>query len=96
MDGLNVKYRALLQESFVIKRRIKMEKVFISFIKTGVIFNIPESQTCYNFMTVCDRYGRQGIISLSTGRYIAIDDLTKEGLPIIGEVVSLEDTYYEN
>ena len=73
-----------------------MEKVFISFIKTGVIFNIPESQTCYNFMRVSDKYGRQGIISLSTGRYIAIDDLTKERLPIIGEVVSLEDTYYEN
>ena len=47
-------------------------------------------------MKVCDRYGREGIVSLSTGRYIAIDDLTKEGLPIIGEVVSLEDTYYEN
>ena len=73
-----------------------MEKVHINFIKTGVIFNIPESQTCYNFMKVCDRYGRQGIINLSTGRYIAIDDLTKEGLPIIGEVVSLEDIYYEN
>ena len=73
-----------------------MEKVHISFIKKGVIFNIPESQTCYNFMKVCDRYGREGIVSLSTGRYIAIDDLTKEGLPIIGEVVSLEDTYYEN
>ena len=73
-----------------------MEKVHISFIKTGVIFNIPESQTCYNFMKVCDRYGREGIVSLSTGRYTAIDDLTKEGLPIIGEVVSLEDTYYEN
>lgn len=73
-----------------------MEKVHISFIKIGVIFNIPESQTCYNFMKVCDRYGREGIVSLSTGRYIAIDDLTKEGLPIIGEVVSLKDTYYEN
>ena len=73
-----------------------MEKVHISFIKTGVILNIPESQTCYNFMKVCDRYGREGIVSLSTGRYIAIDDLTKEGFPIIGEVVSLEDTYYEN
>ena len=73
-----------------------MEKVHISFIQTRVIFNIPESQTCYNFMKVCDRYGREGIVSLSTGRYIAIDDLTKEGLPIIGEVVSLEDTYYEN
>ena len=35
-----------------------MEKVHISFIKTGVIFNIPESQTCYNFMKVCDRYDR--------------------------------------
>ena len=73
-----------------------MEKVYISFIKTGVIFNIPESQTCYNFIKVCDRYGREGIVNLSTGRHIAIDDLTKEGLPIIGEVVSLEDTYYEN
>ena len=73
-----------------------MEKVHISFIKTGVIFNIPESQTCYNFMKVCDKYGRQGMVDLSTGRYIAIDDLTKEGLPMIGEVVSLEDTYYEN
>ena len=73
-----------------------MEKVHINFIKTGVIFNIPESQTCYNFMKVCDRYGKEGIVNLSTGRYIAIDDLTKEGLPIIGEVVSLEDTYYEN
>ena len=73
-----------------------MEKVHISFIKTGVIFNIPESQTSYNFMKVCDKYGKEGIVSLSTGRYIAIDDLTKEGLPIIGEVVSLEDTYYEN
>ena len=73
-----------------------MEKVFISFIKTGVIFNIPESQTCYNFMKVCDRYDREGIVDLSTGKYIAIDDLTREGLPIIGEVISLEDTYYEN
>ena len=73
-----------------------MEKVHISFIKIGVIFNIPESQTCYNFMKVCDRYDREGIVSLSTGRYIAIDDLTKEGLPIIGEVVSLKDTYYGN
>ena len=73
-----------------------MEKVHISFIKTGVIFNIPESQTCYNFMKVCDRYDREGIVNLSTGRYIAVDDLTKEGLPIIGEVVSLKDTYYEN
>ena len=73
-----------------------MEKVFISFIKTGVIFNIPESQTCYNFMRVSDRYDREGIVNLSTGRYIAIDDLIKEGLPIIGEVVSVEDTYYEN
>ena len=73
-----------------------MEKVHISFIKTGVISNIPESQTCYNFMKVCDRYGREGIVSLSTGRYIAIDDLTKEGLPIIGEVVSLKNTYYKN
>ena len=73
-----------------------MEKVHISFIKIGVIFNIPESPTCYNFMKVCDRYGREGIVSLSTGRYIAIDDLIKEGLSVIGEVVSLEDTYYEN
>ena len=73
-----------------------MEKVHISFIKTGVIFNIPESQTCYNFMKVCDRYNREGIVNLSTGRYIAVDDLTKEGLPVIGEVVSLKDTYYEN
>ena len=73
-----------------------MEKVHISFIKTGVIFNIPESQTCYNFMKVCDRYNREGIVNLSTGRYIAVDDLTKEGLPMIGEVVSLKDTYYEN
>ena len=73
-----------------------MEKVHISFIKTGVIFNIPESQTCYNFMKVCDRYGKEGIVSLSTGRYIAIDDLIREGLPIIGEVVSLKDTYYKN
>ena len=73
-----------------------MEKVHISFIKTGVIFNIPESQTCYNFMKVCDRYNREGIVNLSTGRYIAVDDLTKEGLPIIREVVSLKDTYYEN
>lgn len=73
-----------------------MEKVHISFIKTGVIFNIPESQTCYNFMKVCDRYDREGIVNLSTGRYITVDDLTKEGLPIIGEVVSLKDTYYEN
>ena len=73
-----------------------MEKVHISFIKIGVIFNIPESQTCYNFMKVCDRYGKEGIVNLSTGRYIAIDDLIKEELPIIGEVVSLEDTYYEN
>lgn len=73
-----------------------MEKVHISFIKTGVIFNIPESQTCYNFMRVSDRYGREGIVNLSTGRYTAVDDLIKEGLPIIGEVVSLEDTYYEN
>ena len=73
-----------------------MEKVYISFIKTGVFFNIPESQTCYNFMKVCDRYNREGIVNLSTGRYIAVDDLTKEGLPIIGEVVSLKDTYYEN
>lgn len=73
-----------------------MEKVHISFIKTGVIFNIPESQTCYNFMKVCDRYDKEGIVNLSTGRYIAIDDLIKEGLPIIGEVVSLKDTYYEN
>ena len=71
-----------------------MEKVFISFIKTGVIFNIPESQTCYNFMKVCDRYDREGIVNLSTGKYIAIDDLIKEGLPVIGEVVSLKDTYY--
>ena len=71
-----------------------MEKVHISFIKTGVIFNIPESQTCYNFMKVCDRYDREGIINLSTGKYIAIDDLIKEGLPVIGEVVSLKDTYY--
>ena len=73
-----------------------MEKVFISFIKTGVIFNIPESQTCYNFMKVCDRYNREGIVNLSTGEYIAVDDLTREGLPIIGEVVSLKDTYYKN
>ena len=73
-----------------------MEKVHISFIKTGVIFNIPESQTCYNFMKVCDRYNREGIVNLSTGRYIAVDDLTKEGLPVTGEVVSLKDTYYEN
>ena len=73
-----------------------MEKVHISFIKTGVIFNIPESQTCYNFMKVCDRYDREGIVNLSTGKYIAIDDLIKEGFPIIGEVVSLKDTYYEN
>ena len=73
-----------------------MEKVHISFIKTGVIFNIPDSQTCYNFMKVCDRYNREGIVNLSTGRYIAVDDLTKEELPIIGEVVSLKDTYYEN
>ena len=73
-----------------------MENVHINFIKTGVIFNIPESQTCYNFMKVCDRYNREGIVNLSTGRYIAVDDLTKEGLPIIGEVVSLKDTYYEN
>ena len=73
-----------------------MEKVHISFIKTGVIFNIPDSQTCYNFMKVCDRYDREGIVNLSTGRYIAVDDLTKEGLPVIGEVVSLKDTYYEN
>lgn len=71
-----------------------MEKVHISFIKTGVIFNIPESQTCYNFMKVCDRYDREGIVNLSTGKYIAIDDLIKEGLPVIGEVVSLKDTYY--
>lgn len=73
-----------------------MEKVHISFIKIGVIFNIPESQTCYNFMKVCDRYDREGIVNLSTGKYIAIDDLIKEGLPVIGEVVSLKDTYYEN
>lgn len=73
-----------------------MEKVHISFIKTGVIFNIPESQTCYNFMKVCDRYDREGIVNLSTGKYIAIDDLIKEGLPVIGEVISLKDTYYEN
>ena len=73
-----------------------MEKVYISFIKTGVIFNIPESQTCYNFMRVSDKYGREGIVNLSTGEYIAINDLTREGLPIIGEVVSLEDTYYKN
>lgn len=71
-----------------------MEKVHISFIKTGVIFNIPESQTCYNFMKVCDRYDREGIVNLSTGKYIAIDDFIKEGLPVIGEVVSLKDTYY--
>lgn len=71
-------------------------KIYISFIKTRAIFNIPESQTCYDFMKVCDRHGREGIVSLSTGRYIAIDDLTREGLPIIGEVVSLKDTYYKN
>ena len=47
-------------------------------------------------MKVCDRYDREGIVNLSTGEYIAIDDLTREGLPIIGEVVSLKDTYHEN
>ena len=73
-----------------------MEKVFISFIKTGVIFNIPESQTCYNFMRVSYNYCREWIVNLSTGEYIAVDDLTREGLPIIGEVISLEDTYYKN
>ena len=70
-----------------------MEKVHIGFIKTGVIFNIPESQTYYDFMKVCDRYGREGIVCLSTGRYTAIDDLTKEGFFMIGEVESLKDTY---
>ena len=47
-------------------------------------------------MRVSDKYGREGIVNLSTGEYIAVDDLTREGRPIIGEVVSLKDTYYEN
>ena len=69
-------------------------KIHIGFIKEGTILHFPNS--VYDYMKVCDRNGVGGVVNLSTGRYIAIDDLTKEGLPIIGEVVSLEDTYYEN
>lgn len=69
-------------------------KTHIGFIKEGTILDFPNS--AYTYMKVCDRNGVGGIVNLSTGRYIAIDDLIKEGLPIIGEVVLLKDTYYEN
>ena len=53
-------------------------KIHIGFIKEGTVLHFPNS--VYDYMKVCDRNGVGGVANLSTGLYISISNLEKEGL----------------
>ena len=65
-------------------------KIHIGFIKEGTILHFPNS--VYDYMKVCDRNGVGGVVNLSTGLYISVSDLEKEGLSLMS-VCSLEESY---
>lgn len=66
-------------------------KIHIGSIKDGTIFHFPNS--VYDYMKVCDRNGVGGVVKLSTGLYISISNLEKEGLsPMID--CPIEETFY--
>lgn len=65
-------------------------KIHIGFIKEGTILHFPNS--AYNYMKVCDRNGVGGVVNLSTGLYISVSDLEKEGLSPMGDY-TLEESY---
>ena len=65
-------------------------KIHIGFIKEGTILHFPNS--VYDYMKVCDRNGVGGVVNLSTGLYISVSDLEKEGLSPMS-ACSLEESY---
>ena len=65
-------------------------KIHIGFIKEGTILHFPNS--VYDYMKVCDRNGVGGVVNLSTGLYIPVSDLEKEGLSPMGDC-TLEKSY---
>lgn len=67
-------------------------KIHIGFIKEGTILHFPNS--AYDYMKVCDRNGIGGVVNLSTGLYISISDLEKEGLSPMS-ACTLEESYYD-
>ena len=68
-------------------------KIHIGFIKEGTILHFPNS--IYDYIKVCDRYGKGGVVNLSTGLYISTADLEKEGLfPMIN--CPDEKSYYDD
>lgn len=67
-------------------------KIHIGFIKEGTILHFPNS--AYDYMKVCDRNGVGGVVNLSTGLYISISDLEKEGLSPMS-ACTLEESYYD-
>lgn len=66
-------------------------KTHIGFVKEGTIFHFPNS--VYDYMKVCDRNGIGGVVNLSTGLYISVSDLEKEGLPSMIDY-PIEDSFY--
>ena len=70
--------------------------VHIASVKDGAIIHFPHS--AWDYMKVCDKNGKGGVVRLPYGRYINTRDLNNEGLGVMCEIAyeDLERMYFPN